>query len=656
MSNVREKSILQFLLEHKERFVTSRELAEHLSCSDRTVRNHLKAIDQTMSVPGVNLVSKQGQGYRLTFDNQQAFQALRTSYELGETLTSHSPSQTDDRLAIILNKLLFEQSSILFDDLADELYVSRSTLSHDFKKIRQILADYSLTIESRANKGVYVSGNERDKRRFIMDYFLGNQLFQTLHDYVNPKVIDQMLSLEDLARIVLEECQDAQLKLSDFVLQNLVVHIALSLERIKLGFELSAIDWQIAEAAVEQAVAKKILTRVEQLTHQAFPEQEVDYITLHLLAKGQLEQTISEEVTSEGMKDLLRRSFQKLGLDNIYHFSSDFQLMESLVAHLMTLQVRLTNHIVLTNPLADEVKQEYGDVFFLAKEVLSQMEPFAQDSLSDDEVAYVALHFMAAIERRKEASRYSVLAICASGFGAAQMLKNRLETEFGNRIKVVDVIGYYELNPDKVQGIDFIVSAVDLSHLYFAIPVFTVSVFLKPEEISILRQAMDKLQEPHSNLVGSLGGTDSGDLGDLLSAENLYLWTGNDKEKLLDTMVSGLCRGESAQFKPDMLQSIRQREDISSVVFSEKIAVPHPIRPLSHNAKVAVALCQQPIAWDDMSSTIRIVFLLSPSLYGNEELTRLSQKIVALTENTALQNELMACQDIREVIKLLEKI
>ena len=50
-------------------------------------------------------------------------------------------------------------------------------LSNDFKKIRQMLADYSLTIESRANKGVYVSGEERDKRRFIMSYFLENQFF-----------------------------------------------------------------------------------------------------------------------------------------------------------------------------------------------------------------------------------------------------------------------------------------------------------------------------------------------------------------------------------------------------------------------------------------------------------------------------------------------
>ena len=185
MSKTREKSILQFLIKHRERYVTSKELAEYLSCSDRTVRNHLKSIDQTLNLQGVSLVSKQGQGYRLFFESQEACQTFRMIYELGDDYnTKSSMSQSDDRLAFILNKLLFEQVPVLFDDLVEELYVSRSTLSNDFKKIRQMLAEYNLTIESRANKGVYVSGEELDKRRFIISYFLENQFFKALHSYV----------------------------------------------------------------------------------------------------------------------------------------------------------------------------------------------------------------------------------------------------------------------------------------------------------------------------------------------------------------------------------------------------------------------------------------------------------------------------------------
>lgn len=65
MLNIKEKDILQFLIKNKERFVTSKELAEYLSCSDRTVRNVLKLIEKTMIIQGVRLISKQGQGYQI---------------------------------------------------------------------------------------------------------------------------------------------------------------------------------------------------------------------------------------------------------------------------------------------------------------------------------------------------------------------------------------------------------------------------------------------------------------------------------------------------------------------------------------------------------------------------------------------------------------
>ena len=655
MSNSKEKSILQFLIKHKERFVTSKELAEHISCSDRTVRNTLKLIDQTMNVQGVKLISKQGQGYQLFFENQEAYQEFRLTYELGEVYSTTSISKGDDRLAFILNKLLFEQVPVLFDDLADELYVSRSTLSHDFKKIRRMLSEYDLSIESRANKGVYVSGEERYKRCFIMDYFLSNQFFKTLHCHVQSNFFDQTLSLEEIARIVLEECQDAKLKLSDFVLQNLVVHIALAIVRIKSGFEIKNLSCRISNNDTERKVAKKILARISEVSNQEFPVQEIDYITLHLLAKSQLSQETQTKISKEEMKRSLVQTFQALGLDDIYHFSSDFQLFEGLITHLMTLQIRLDSRITLNNPLVDEVKKNYSDIFFMTKEILENMETFSQVSISDDEIAYVSLHFLAAIERRKENDKFSVLAICASGFGAAQMLRNRLEAEFGNRLEVVDVIGYYELNQEKIQGIDFIVSAVDLSNLYFQVPVFTVSVFLKNDEIAQIREAMDQMQVSNHTKSSQINRCSS-NVKQYFSKDNFLIWFNQDKKSLLLNMADVLSEGESYNFKDSLLHGIQQREELSSVVFSEKIAVPHPIQALGTEVKIAVAICKDPLLWDDQNSNVQLVFLLSPSIYGNEGLTDVTKRIVSLTEKEDLQNQLIACNNFEDFMKIFENV
>lgn len=656
MLNIKEKDILQFLIKNKERFVTSKELAEYLSCSDRTVRNALKLIEKTMIIQGVQLISKQGQGYQMFFDNQGAYQEFRQTYELEEDYTKTAVSKGDDRLVFILNKLLFEQVPVLFDDLADELYVSRSTLSHDFKKIRVMLSEYNLSIESRANKGVYVSGEERDKRRFIMHYFLENQFFKTLHCYVKFNFFDQTVPLEEFARIVLDECQEANLKLSDFVLQNLVVHIALSMIRLKSGFEIKNIDCQMTDDAIERKVAQRILSKVSQVTNQEFPVQEIDYITLHLLAKSQQCQKNQKNISEEVLKKSLFKTFQDLGLDDIYNFSSDFQLIEGLITHLMTLQVRLESRITLNNPLVDEIKQNYSDIFFMTREILANMDMFIEWSISDDEIAYVSLHFLAAMERSKESTKFNILAICATGFGAAQMLRNRLETEFGKRVEVVDVIGYYELNQEKLKGIDFIVSAVDLSNLYFQIPVFKVSVFLKSDEIEMIRKAMDQMQVSSHIQSSKISKFENNNFRQYFSKENFLICTKYDKENLLEKMIQGLSVGESNEFEQSLLHGIKQREELSSVVFSEKIAVPHPIQPFGTEGKVSVAICKDSLFWDNQSSHVQLVFLLSPSIYGNEGLATVTKKIVYLTENDELQNQLISCNNFEDFINIFEKI
>lgn len=656
MLNIKEKDILQFLIKNKERFVTSKELAEYLSCSDRTVRNALKLIEKTMIIQGVQLISKQGQGYQIFFESQGAYQEFRQTYELEEDYTKTAVSKGDDRLVFILNKLLFEQVPVLFDDLADELYVSRSTLSHDFKKIRVMLSEYNLSIESRANKGVYVSGEERDKRRFIINYFLKNQFFKAIHYYVKFNFFDQTVPLEEFARIVLDECQEANLKLSDFVLQNLVVHIALSMIRLKSGFEIKNIDCQMTDDAIERKVAQRILSKVSQVTNQEFPVQEIDYITLHLLAKSQQCQKNQKNISEEVLKKSLFKIFQNLGLDDIYNFSSDFQLIEGLITHLMTLQVRLESRITLNNPLVDEIKQNYSDIFFMTREILANMDMFIEWSISDDEIAYVSLHFLAAMERSKESTKFNILAICATGFGAAQMLRNRLETEFGNRVEVVDVIGYYELNQEKLRGIDFIVSAVDLSNLYFQIPVFKVSVFLKSDEIEMIRKAMDQMQVSSHIQSSKICKFENNNFRQYFSKENFLISTESDKVNLLEKMTEGLSVGESNEFEQSLLYGIKQREELSSVVFSEKIAVPHPIQPFGTEGKVSVAICKDSLLWDNQSSHVQLVFLLSPSIYGNEGLATVTKKIVSLTENDELQNQLISCNNFEDFINIFEKI
>lgn len=659
MLNKKEKQIIQYLMKDRDKFVTSKELAAHLNCSDRTIRTYYKTLVEKLDdYSGIDLISKQGYGYKLdVLDDDALADFLEENHINDHHFDYQSITDINDRYNYLLNKLLFEQNEIYFDDLVDELYVSRSTLSSDFKKIRQKFKPYHLKIESKANKGVYVTGSERDKRRFIMDYFISSGFIDTMHSYVDNELLNQRISFEELTIIVLDECREGGLKLSDFVVQNLVIHIALAIRRITEGFKISKLEEEELKLRElpERQIADNILKRVSVSTGIDFPVEEVDYITLHLISKSHGNARYVSESMQERMRQELIDSIEKINPE----VKNDFQLIEGLLAHLSTMLIRLEGKVVLENPLTTKIQANYQEMYQLAEQVITTMPTFQSFSLTPNEIAYIALHFMAAKERYKEQRKYNVLVICATGYGSAQMLKSRIENELGNLISITDVIGYYEINDEKLKGIDFIVSSIDLSNLIFNIPVFTVSVFLTDEELQEIKHGISHLNTSTSlrkmeDETSELSVREVFD--DYFSKEAFFILSNVSKDEVLRKLVKSISKHENDQFEKRMLDMMKQREAMSSIIFGEHIAVPHPMKAVGSKHHFAVALIQDELLWDDQYPSIKIVFLMSMSIHENDGLPELTSAIVDLVDEPDLQEQMLACQSFEEFRTLFFKI
>ena len=657
MLNKKEKQIIQYLTKDKEQFVTSKELAAHMGCSDRTIRTYYKTLVEKLdNHSGLDLISKQGYGYKLDILDDDAYaDFLEENHINDHHFNYQSVTDINDRYNFLLNKLLFEQNEIYFDDLADELFVSRSTLSSDFKKIREKFKPYHLKIESKANKGVYVMGQERDKRRFIMDYFIDSGFINTMHSYVDNELLNQRISFEELTIIVLDECREGGLKLSDFVIQNLVIHIALAIRRITEGFRISKVsdDEVVLRGLAERRVAENILKRVSVSTEIHFPIEEVDYITLHLVSKGHGNSCHISEVLQEQIRQELIDSISQINPS----VKNDFQLIEGLLAHLSTMYIRLQGKVVMENPLTAEIQANYRDMYQLAERVVSNMPTFSPYTLSPNEIAYIALHFMAAKERYKEQRKYNVLVICATGYGSAQMLKSRIENELGNLVSITDVIGYYEINDEKLKGIDFIVSSIDLSNLMFNIPVFTVSVFLNDEELKDIKQGIAHLNTSMANVEDHQAELTVKDVfDDYFSEDYFFLMSDATKEDVLKKLAESISVNENDQFEKRLLDMMKQREAMSSIVFGENIAVPHPLKAVGSKHHFAVAIVKDGVKWDEQYSSIKIIFLMSMSIHDNDGLPELTSAIVDLVDNPKLQEQMLACQSFDEFKKIFLSI
>lgn len=664
MLSNKEKAILEFFIKNKDNIITSKVAANSLNLSDRTIRNYIKGLQDILSENGAEIIAKPGCGYALKINHESKFNTFLEENESNlMKKNQHKFDESKDRQYDILNKLLFEDEYVLFEDLCDELYVSRSTLSNDFSEIRKILKSYNLSVVSKVKKGVYIEGEERDKRHFIMDYFFSNSFSTSINKYVGNTLFLGDISFEEITIIVLDECRGAGFRLSDYIIQNLVLHIVLSIRRIKDGFNLQVGEVDISmEGKLEFKVAKNILKRITLSSNIEFPKEEAYYVALHLKVKCTSKNANDIEVDN-GKKKIcheLIKILEKIEYDTGYLIKNDQQLINGIMAHFYPLQMRLRHGVILENPLLDEIREKYGDTLLLTKQYLSNMSFLKDYKVSDSEWAYICLHFMAAIERYKDNEKLNVLVICATGYGSGQMLSVRLKKEFGQHINIVDVIGYYEINDEKLNGIDMIISSIDLYTVVFNIPVIHVSVFLNDEEINKIKLFIERKtsQKKNNEKVSSNVLSEKKAIFKKFFKEDCFtiLHKSISKENIVEELVNLLQKYEEPGYCKIMMRQIAQRELMSSVVFSNQIAVPHPAKSLGKSAHIAVAIVKDGIRWSDGFSKIKFVFLLSPSKIENTDLKYITRAIVSLTEKDDIQEKLLECENFKQFEDVFTKL
>ncbi|HEL1032276.1 TPA: BglG family transcription antiterminator [Streptococcus equi subsp. zooepidemicus] len=646
MLSKKEMAIVAFLISQKGQFVSSATLAKAIGMSDRTVRKYLKELISSLPNKGAHIISKQGQGYCLEIDHSMAFEifwqeSLASKKRLADVT---QVEETVDREHYLLNKFFFEEPVWDFEELCQELYISRTTLNHVLAVIRDRIRPYQLQLDV-SHQRVQVTGKEEAIRHFIMDYFFATSFDDSMYAIVDNTFLDH-IKFADITIIVLDECRDAKLKLSDFVMHNLVLHIALMVQRIRSGYPLAFFSIPAAiRQSDEYQVALRILYRVEEVMGIRFPKEEANYIALHLKVKHSVDGS-----PQDNKADDLLRSHLKAGIVKASHLTgmsleADSSLLQGLLAHMKPLATRLENHIQLTNPLTEEIKSKYPEAFALTKQAFENIPELQAYDLSDDEWAYISLHVMAAIERYSNRHKLRVLVVCATGYGSAMMLKNRLEKEFEGRFQIVDVISYYEITQERLQTVDVIISSISLANVMFLTPVITVSVFLSDQDIKAIRQFIGEQEgirrEAASSSQMSLEKAEQILKGVFSPKRFLYVKEKLSKKALLLKMIACLDEAMDEAFVEAFYHQIVLRENYSSIVFGEVLAFPHPANPMTYSEQVVVAVCQEPIDWDESHRAVHFIFLLSPSKGRNSYLKYISPSLVSFVNQAELQQALL---------------
>lgn len=652
--NKKEKLILEFLLQNEEEYCTGKDIAESLGYSDRTIRQHTKSLITSIDGFGINILAKQGYGYKLIIENRQL---------LNEFLLKEKKFKIEnpvDRQRVILKKMLFGKPYILFDTLEDLLFVSHSTLSMDFKKISELILPYRLSIQSKPNYGVMIQGDEKDIRLFIMDYFLESDFESTIINYIGNSLFNSEINFEDLTKSVMSECKKENIKITDYEIQRLSIHILLSINRVKNGFKIkSNSEQKISTNSLAFRVVNKIIASLNILD---VVTEEIDYISSCIHHKdnknGEIVENRLKGILGKEIKKILHEIEKSLDIEHLFNDS----IISSIEKHLIPLIDRLEKNIHLENPFLDEITKEYKNIFFITKNNFKKLSLFNECTVSDDEYAYLTLHILAAVEKSQNKKKLNAIVVCSTGYSSAMMIENRINSEFADNLFITGVYGYYELNDEILNENDLIISSIDLSNLIFKIPCVQTSIFLKEDECNKIKSLIDVLLErqrpqKQKEFIENKRILDKKALVQyFFKMENFIFENKSNKNDVIDRLLNSMANGESEKYIRRMNSQLLQREQLSSVAFNSEIAVPHPAKPVGNASKVGVAIVPEGVFWSSNYPNIQFIFLISPSVYVNSELKHISRAIVSLTENKKIQEELLSCINFDDFTEAFSKL
>ena len=596
-------------------YITAAELAGQLELSEKTVRNRVKELDKELLPFGAHVISKQGYGYRISITDESLYQELIMSVSADKQAL---PTSSQERILYLLSCFLNSEDYVKLDDLSSFLFISRNALTGDLKKAEDMLSKYCVRLVRKPHYGIRAEGTEFDKRLCIANYLMKPDFILQGH---RRRSTIEMKSIGD----ILQTCiRDHNIKLSEVLFQNLIIHIYIAVKRMKAGLSMTCEEADFFHSGFgekEMVIAQDLAKGLEQSLGITFTQPEIKYMAIHLAGKRSIGEEEGDKLKTEIpgrlmvlVTNMLQSVYDSFKID----FRHNHDLIISLSQHMVPLDIRIRYDMGIDNPLLEETKKNYYLAYAIAKQACIVLKEYYHKSLSEDEIGFIALLFALALEQKKgNNGKKNILIVCASGKGSAQLLTYRYKEEFGNYLNQVYTCNTHELDNFDLSKVDYIFTTVPLE-ITVPVPVISVKDFLADREILAVKKIlfMGNKSFLHEFYDSRLFFTDI---------------QGEKKEEI----IKELCRriGTVRQLPEGFYEAVLKREQIAQTDFGNLAALPHPYKTLSEENFVCVGILRKPILWN--TNQVQAVFLVSIGEAEQEQL----QAFYQLTMNLLLNQK-----------------
>lgn len=542
--SIREKQILKLLVEYQEG-LNPQKIQDQLQISKRTLYREMSSIEKSLKAFEIQLVKPRGKGYRLVGEEQQIAE-IKQLVQKEESL----PLDTIHRQSALAASLLLTDEEQTIEGLSLDFEVSSSTIHTDLQAVEESLKEYSLNLERRKARGVLITGGEYERRQILSNLIYSGVSEYGFFSYLSSLNKDGMkantsnfflnlitpMSFFFARKVILDNLQQLFIEVTDNQLQQVITSLALSIDRVKFGYHLELRQEKNALSSEVYQLAQQILGEITKESRVVLPEEECIFFARQLEGVNYKKpQNIFLENFDVELSYQVRELIRLVSKQTEIDFRVDDTLYYDLLTHLSAAFKRMDNLVQFSNnPLLEKVMEEYRSLAIAIRENLSQL--FPEMHFSQDELAYIVIHFAASLERNPSKKDISTLVLCSSGIGTAKILESRIR-KYIPEIDHIEVVKISQMSHLDYKEYDLILSTIFLPD--FDLPYKLISPLLLDDEIRKIRQEIREKQFEAKTVVPTLVSKESEG-----SFEQVYevMRVGNDLLTQFDVKMIQTCQ------------------------------------------------------------------------------------------------------------------
>ncbi|MCY6959901.1 BglG family transcription antiterminator [Clostridium brassicae] len=593
MNNEREKAFIDFLFKKKQ-WIKASVLANHFGVSSRTIRKYVNAIN--LKYEKKTLIVSSNLGYKLDYYTYMEYGA-RNSQILDK------PQTPDERMYYLLNQMVVHGEGVDLFDLCDILYVSMPTLENDLRKSKAILKSFDLSFH-REGDLVILDGVEQNKRKLMSHIFYE----ESNNKFLNLETIEEFFgySLGEFKQKMIDILSSYNLYVNEYVIGNILLHIMISTYRIKNHLNIHSESIEVLNNKREYKAAKEIAKFIESVFDVIYDESEIYYLTVLLVGKTTIlrQDVLNKENLTEYIEpkqiqlvnDILKEVYENYMVD-LY----DDQFLIRFMFHIHNLINRAYHNRFSKNPLTQQIKYTYPLIYDLAVFISNYIQKEEHITISEDEIAYIALHIVAFLEPKKSSNKkITVTLIYPEYYNLHKNMIDTINHYFGAQVEIQKVYKTIDIDYKKIDT-DLVISTVELNipletDLIIVPPFLTereidninnkILNFKRKKEQFYLKKQLIQLFNPH------------------IFYENLYL---NDAFEMIRHIGKGMVR--YGFVNESYIDDVIEREKMSYTVFNNNVAVPHSMHMNALKSSISIVINHKPVKWGE--SYVQIIAMIA---------------------------------------------